>query len=156
VEYSQQFDDPVIILEDLKNIRDSIDYGTEMNRRLHNWAFRDLQKKIEYKAKEAGIPVVYVNPENTSAKCHNCLHKGAKDSGRFVCQNKRCPVSEYDRDLNAAVNIAQRGAYRLCESGRLGKARHNDIQADGAPLTVLQPRTPTTPTKTVGAGEVAG
>ena len=36
VEWSRQFEKPCIVFEDLKELRDSIDYGTRMNRRLHH------------------------------------------------------------------------------------------------------------------------
>jgi len=39
VEYARQFENPVIVLEDLSYIREHLDYGKWMNRRLHNWAF---------------------------------------------------------------------------------------------------------------------
>ncbi len=62
VEYARQFENPVIVLEDLSYIRDHLDYGKFMNRRLHAWAFARLQDWIEDKATEAGIPARYVNP----------------------------------------------------------------------------------------------
>ena len=43
VKWSQQFEKPCVVFEDLKEIRDSIDYGTRMNRRLHHLPSRALQ-----------------------------------------------------------------------------------------------------------------
>lgn len=108
VEYAQQFEKPLIVLEDLAHIRESLDYGEWMNRRLHAWAFARLQERIEDKAREAGIPVEYIRPEYTSQTCHECGHIGYRDGDEFRCQNDECWVSEYHADINAAVNIADR------------------------------------------------
>jgi len=108
VEYAQQFDDPVIVLEDLTYIRESLDYGKWMNRRLHAWAFARLQGRIEDKAFNAGIPVEYVNAAYTSQTCHACGHVGHRDGDEFRCANEDCWVTEYHADLNAAANIAGR------------------------------------------------
>lgn len=50
VEWSRQFVKPCIVFEDLKEMRDSIDYGTRMNRRLYHLPFRALQFYTSYKA----------------------------------------------------------------------------------------------------------
>jgi putative transposase len=99
---------PVVVLEALSYIRDDLDYGEWMNRRLHAWAFARLQERIEDKAREAGIPVEYIRPEYTSQTCHECGHVGYRDGDEFQCQNEECWVSEYHADINAAVNIADR------------------------------------------------
>jgi putative transposase len=108
VEYARQFEDPVIVLEDLSYIRESLDYGKWMNRRLHSWAFARLQGRIEDKALDAGIRVEYVNAAHTSQTCHACGHVGHRDGDEFRCLNEGCWVTEYHADLNAAVNIAGR------------------------------------------------
>ncbi len=66
VEWSRQFEKPCIVFEDLKEMRDSIDYGTRMNRRLHHLPFRALQYYTSYKASFEGIPTGWINPEYTS------------------------------------------------------------------------------------------
>ena len=39
-------------------------------RYIHNsWSFHQIRSFIEYKAREAGIPVIIVNPRNTSREC---------------------------------------------------------------------------------------
>ena len=109
VEYAQRFDDPVVVLEDLSYIRERLDYGAYMNRRLHGWAFAQLTDRIEDKAAEAGIPVRFVNPRYTSQICHECGHIGSRNSqAEFRCTNDECWVSEYQADINAAANIAGR------------------------------------------------
>ncbi len=109
VEYAEQFDRPVVVMEDLNYIRERLDYGAYMNRRLHSWAFARLQGRVEDKAREAGIPVEYVNPAYTSQTCHECGHIGRRpEQAEFRCANPDCWVSEYQADINAAANIAAR------------------------------------------------
>jgi putative transposase len=109
VEYARQFDDPVIVLEDLSYIREHLDYGKWMNRRLHNWAFARLTGRIEDKARDAGIPIRFVNPAYTSQTCHACGHLGSRNvKAVFRCTNDDCWVTEYQGDINAAANIAGR------------------------------------------------
>ncbi|TYL37190.1 transposase [Natronococcus pandeyae] len=109
VEYAQQFDDPVIVLEDLSYIREQLDYGKFMNRRLHAWAFARLQGRIEDKAAEVGIPVESVNAAYTSKTCHACDRLGRRDEqAEFVCPHDDCHITKFQADINAAANIAAR------------------------------------------------
>ncbi|XVH32630.1 RNA-guided endonuclease TnpB family protein [Haloferacaceae archaeon DSL9] len=109
VEYAASFEDPMIVLEDLSYIRENLDYGKYMNRRLHSWAFARLTDRIVDKALEAGIPVEFVNPHYTSQTCHACGHIGRRGSqAEFKCTNRECWVTEYQADINAAANIAGR------------------------------------------------
>ncbi|MFH5801325.1 RNA-guided endonuclease TnpB family protein [Haladaptatus sp. CMAA 1911] len=109
VEYARGFVNPVIVLEDLSFIRERLDYGRYMNRRLHAWAFARLAGRIEDKARDAGIPVRFVNPAYTSQTCHACGHLGYRGKqATFRCTNSNCWVTEYQADINAAANIASR------------------------------------------------
>lgn len=109
VAYANSFEDPVIVLEDLSYVREGLDYGTFMNRRLHAWAFARLQDRIEDKATEAGVHVEYVNAAYTSQTCHACGRLGRRDEqAEFVCPHDNCHVSEFQADINAAANIAGR------------------------------------------------
>ncbi|WP_435181123.1 RNA-guided endonuclease TnpB family protein [Halorussus sp. AFM4] len=140
VEYAQQIENPVLVLENLKYIRENMDYGAFMNRRLHGWAFAKLDAQIKYKAEEAGIPVKRVNPRNTSKECHACGEKGTRpEQATFRCTNDKCWVSKYHADMNAALNIADR--YRSGESQSQSdrdsgqKVAGDDSATDGASLT---------------------
>jgi IS605 OrfB family transposase len=109
VEYARQFENPLIVLEDLAYIRESLDCGKYMNRRLHSWAFARLQGRIEDKAKDAGVPVRYVHPQYTSKTCHSCKHIGYRPrQAEFTCKNPECHVSTFQADVNASANIARR------------------------------------------------
>ena len=89
-------------MEKLDGIRENMSGSAKLNRRLHAWSFRKLQQYIEYKANLEGVPVVYVNPKNTSKRCHRCGHV-AQANREFRCP--KCGL-KYNRDLNAAINIA--------------------------------------------------
>lgn len=73
---------------------------------LGKWTYYDLQNKIIYKAQEAGIDVLFINPKFTSQKCSVCGHIDAenrKTRDNFKCLN--CGFEE-NADINAARNIA--------------------------------------------------
>lgn len=73
---------------------------------LKNWTYHDLQEKIKYKAQEAGIDVILVNPQYTSQRCSSCgvIDKENRiDQAKFVC--KSCGFC-CNADYNAALNIS--------------------------------------------------
>ncbi|WP_273836288.1 transposase [Halococcus sp. PRR34] len=146
VEYAASVENPVLVLEDLTDIRESMDYGAYMNRRLHGWAFAKMHAQIRYKAKERGVPIEEapiptpdVNPAYTSQTCHACGERGARpDQATFRCTNPECWVSEYQADVNAALNIADRYSYSSGESRPREHADGDDSAGDGACLTAPQ------------------
>jgi putative transposase len=94
-----------IALENLTNIRSRIRARKSQRSLLHSWAFADLQNKIEYKAKRAGIPVFFVNPAYTSQTCSCCGHidkSNRKSQSVFCCTS--CGFAAH-ADVNAAQNI---------------------------------------------------
>jgi putative transposase len=109
VKFAVQENVSVIGLEDLTEIRDRTNGKLHKKQRyLHNsWTFRQLQSFIEYKAKQVGILVEYINPEYTSQTCNRCNHisKNNRKGLRFHC--KACGF-EMNADLNASRNIEHR------------------------------------------------
>ena len=78
-------------------------------RALHSWAFAQLGDFIVYKAKRAGVPLVFVDPAYTSQTCAQCGHvdkRNRVDQGLFICRG--CGVVAH-ADRNASHNIATRG-----------------------------------------------
>ena len=70
------------------------------------WSYYQLQQMIEYKAKEIGIKVKYVNPAYTSQTCSKCGHvdkDNRLDQSHFKCT--KCG-HELNADYNASINIA--------------------------------------------------
>jgi putative transposase len=108
VEWISQFSAPVVVFEDLKDMRESIDYGTRMNRRLHSLPFAALQEMVSYKAAWEGMPSDTVDPEYTSQRCPRteCQHteRANRQKKRFNCQ--QCAFQDHS-DRKAAVCVVQ-------------------------------------------------
>jgi IS605 OrfB family transposase len=95
-----------IALEDLEGVRGrTTARGGDARNRLSGWSFHQLRGFISYKATDAGIPVVLVDPRNTSRTCSACGHcekSNRKSQAEFLC--KHCGFSA-NADWNAARNI---------------------------------------------------
>ncbi|MFD0509864.1 RNA-guided endonuclease InsQ/TnpB family protein [Streptomyces aureus] len=99
-----------IALEELRGIRRRVRLRKPQRVTLHSWAFAQLGDFIVYKAKRAGVPLVYVDPAYTSQMCSQCRHidkRNRVDQGLFICRG--CGVVAH-ADRNASHNIAARGA----------------------------------------------
>jgi len=99
-----------IALEDLKGIRQRVTVRKGHRYGLHSWSFYDLGQKILYKAKRAGVRVVFVDPRYTSQECRSCGHiekRNRKTQSHFEC--KSCGHTDH-ADLNASGVIARRAA----------------------------------------------
>jgi putative transposase len=97
-----------IALEDLSGIRDRITVKKAQRRQHHSWSFGQLRIFIEYKANLNGVPVVFVDPRNTSRTCSECGYvdkKNRKSQSEFVCNS--CGFADL-ADYVAARNIARR------------------------------------------------
>ncbi|MDA5143073.1 transposase [Streptomyces sp. AD681] len=98
-----------ISLEELKGIRQRVRLRKPQRVALHSWAFAQLGDFIVYKAKRAGVPLVFVDPAYTSQQCAECGHvdkRNRVDQGLFICRG--CGVVAH-ADRNASHNIATRG-----------------------------------------------
>jgi IS605 OrfB family transposase len=103
-----------LALEDLQGIRERASVlSREMRWLLGNWAFDQLKQFIGYKAEAAGIPVITVDPRNTSRTCSACGHcakENRPSQAKFLCLE--CGL-EMNADLNASRNIKARAEVRL-------------------------------------------
>lgn len=63
-----------VALEDLTGIRSRVRLRKDQRTPLHSWAFAQLASFVKYKAKRAGVPLVYVDPAYTSRQCSECGH----------------------------------------------------------------------------------
>jgi len=99
-----------LCLENLTGIRDRANgFSREMRWQMGNWAFFQLASFVAYKAKRAGVPVVFVDPRNTSRTCHVCGYcdkANRKSQSDFLCL--QCGF-QTNADCNAATNIACKG-----------------------------------------------
>jgi len=95
-------------LEELSGIRGRTTVRKSQRRQHHSWSFHDLRQKIAYKAALAGVPVIPVDPKNTSRICPIC---GCVDKRNRCTQSTfsciRCGFSGH-ADTIAAVNIGRR------------------------------------------------
>jgi len=100
-----------IVIGDITGIREDIDYGADMNRRLHQWCFRQFIEKIEYKAGRYGMNVDKQTGEAyTSQACPRCDHRSHanKQDRQFKCES--CGF-EAHRDQVGALNIRAKFLY---------------------------------------------
>ncbi len=114
-----------IALENLQGIRDRIKARRRQRAQLHNWAFDQLRQFIAYKAARAGVPVVFVDPANTSRTCPACghVHKlNRRSQAEFSC--RRCGHAG-PADVIAARNI-RAWAWR-CANGRVRKGSDKSL-----------------------------
>ncbi len=93
-------------LEDLTEIRERTRFRKTQRDKMSKWSFAELRGFIEYKAKLAGVPVIAVDPRNTSRTCPKCGHidKGNRFArGLFLCRS----CGHFDHaDIVGATNIA--------------------------------------------------
>lgn len=61
-----------IAVEDLTHIRDRTTVRRSQRRAHHSWAFAQLRSFLTYKAALEGVPLVCVDPRNTSRTCPEC------------------------------------------------------------------------------------
>lgn len=98
-------------LENLKGFKATVNRAQK--ERFGKWAFDELGRFIDYKAKKSGIPVFRVDPRNTSKGCSQCGHiskLNRKTQSVFLCQ--RCGFQAH-ADINGAINIATRATVNL-------------------------------------------
>ena len=99
-----------IAVEELTGIRERARLRKPQRVALNSWAFAQLGSFIAYKAKRSGVPLVKVDPAYTSQTCSSCsnVDKASRiGQGTYIC--RACGVVA-NADVNAAVNIAARGA----------------------------------------------
>jgi IS605 OrfB family transposase len=103
-----------IAFENLKQIRERISNASKFQQ----WAFRELQRHVEYKAEEYGIGVDDVAPAYTSQRCSHdeCgfTHEDNRDGDEFECL--KCG-KKLHADYNAARNIGWRLVQHWLKSG---------------------------------------
>lgn len=121
-----------IALEDLTGIRSRVRHRKPQRSTLHSWAFRQLGDFIAYKAEQAGVPLMWVDPTYTSQTCCECGHRDRGNrttQATFAC--RRCGIL-LNADHNAARNVAAKGRAQW-------ETRHQGVQS----TALMQPAIPT-------------
>ena len=106
-----------ICVEDLCNVKYKSNYFHKVNDLMARWTYRPLLDRIEMTCEAKGIFLVKVSPAYTSQACSSCGHicKESRNGDHFACVS--CGY-EIDADINAAINIRNRGAIvPLCKKG---------------------------------------
>jgi IS605 OrfB family transposase len=96
----------VLVLEDLKHIRDRVRLQRKQRLIHHSWAFGQLQSFLEYKATEKGIQLVYVDPKYSSQKCSCCGYTSRANRNGHFFSCKSCGYTIH-ADINSPFNIRQ-------------------------------------------------
>ena len=93
-----------IALEDLGGIRERVTARRRQRARLANWGFYQLRSFVDYKARLAGVPVVLVDPRNSSRTCPSCgsIDKANRpNQATFLCAS--CGFSGHADTIAAGV-----------------------------------------------------
>ena len=101
----------VIVIEDLRT--KNLLKNHHLAKSISNQAWREFRTMLEYKCKWYGKKLITIKPNYTSQICSSCgFHSGKKPLNirEWTCPN--CGT-HHDRDINAAVNILNRGLKRL-------------------------------------------
>jgi len=82
---------------------------------INNWLYRKAAlRQFALRAMAKGFNIIEVNPEGTSKICHRCgspVKIYGKHKRLITCE--KCGYKDYNRDLNAARNIAKKGLHHL-------------------------------------------
>ncbi len=123
-----------IVMEKLKGIREKTKVKRNQRYIHKSWTFQQLQSFIEYKALEMSIPIVYIDPRNTSKTCSRCGKIGNRLRHFFSCS---CGYRNH-ADFNASYNISSKG--NAFEDGLLSTSPEiASVEAKGSPEQ-LRPR----------------
>ncbi|WP_059044746.1 RNA-guided endonuclease InsQ/TnpB family protein [Streptomyces acidiscabies] len=97
-----------IALEELTGIRERVRLRKPQRATHSSWSFAQLGQFIAYKARRAGVPVVYVDPAYTSRTCAECGHidkANRVSQAWFACRS--CGFVDH-ADRNGSRNIRHR------------------------------------------------
>jgi len=94
-----------IVMGDLTDIRDDVDYNKKANSMIHNfWSHEYLMNRIQWTAENFGMSIEMIDERGTSSTCPRCGSKNKTRRDRlFKC--KECGL-EAHRDTVGALNIS--------------------------------------------------
>lgn len=98
-----------IALEKLKGIRSRVTARKPRRATLHSWSFDQLGQFVIYKSRMAGVPLLFVDPRNSSRTCPCCgsvSKANRRTQSLFLCQS--CGFSGL-ADCIAATVLRDRG-----------------------------------------------
>ena len=85
---------------------------TRLAKSIHDAGWSQFINILSFKAENAGLKVIAVSPNGTSQECSSCGHRVKKPLSQRM---HNCPVCHTSicRDLNASINIRNRGTHDL-------------------------------------------
>lgn len=101
----------VIVIEDLRT--KNLLKNHHLAKSISNQSWREFRTLLEYKCKWYGKQLIVIKPNYTSQICSSCgFHSGKKP---LEIREWTCPKcgAHHDRDVNAAVNILDKGLEKL-------------------------------------------
>lgn len=90
-----------VVIGDVRDIRQGLDYGTKANQKIHQWLFGRTRWMVSYKAERLGMEVVLQEEAYTSQTCPACGKHNKPNGRNYCCQ---CGF-HYHRDGVGAYNI---------------------------------------------------
>ena len=99
-----------VVIEDLMNIKFKTKLHSSFVNKLQYWRVASTTRKLNSLAELETFELLYVDPAYTSQTCSKCgfTHKTNRNGESFKCM--KCGM-ELDADLNASINILNRGVY---------------------------------------------
>jgi putative transposase len=125
-----------IVLENIEGVRRLYRKGNyqgrRYRRRMNGWSYAEAQRRIEYKGRWSGLPVIRLSrkeTEGTSVICPRCgerLQEDARIRRKLWCGKCRLMM---DRDVVAAINISRRGRLRFDRSWTPKESQGGAVEA---------------------------
>jgi len=134
---SFRYGNALVAVEDLSGIRNTMSHG--------RWVRGQMVQRSVDMVEADGGRVIKVNPAYTSQKCHVCnTQMDMRDSRRPRCLV--CKVT-WDRDENAAVNIAKRAPHgKACATRKRHASSRRRRNSKGSTTTLRHPLSKGRPT----------
>lgn len=98
-----------VALEDLQGIRERVSVRKPQRYERLSWAFAQLRSFIAYKCEAAGVPLIIIDPRNTSRTCLACGHcakQNRRSQSEFLCVE--CGF-QANADYVGSQNIRRKG-----------------------------------------------
>ena len=101
---------------------------TRLAKSIHDAGWSQFINILSFKAENAGLKVISVNPKGTTQECSKCGHKVKKPLSQRM---HNCPVCHTSlcRDLNAAINIRNRGTHDLYKQAQSMSSKKSPWEA---------------------------
>lgn len=126
-----------VIVETLKSA--NMMKNRHLARHIGDAAWSGFVSKLTYKAEQAGVHLIKIDQWYASSKtCHCCGHKVAEMPLKL--REWQCPIchANHDRDINAAINIRQKGINDLMAAGLVVKAHGGLRESGSAPVAAVE------------------